>query len=38
MKLDVLSDCVDADHPKLYDDISAGAFLEERLRELGLRK
>lgn len=38
MKLDVLSDCVDADHPKLYEDITAGAFLEERLRELGLRK
>jgi len=38
MKLDVLSDCIDADHPKLYEDITAGAFLEERLRELGLRK
>lgn len=38
MNLDVLSDCIDADHPKLYEDITAGAFLEERLRELGLRK
>ena len=38
MKLDVLPHCVDAAHPKLYDDITAGEFLEERLRELGLRK
>lgn len=38
MKLDVLPHCVDEDHPKLYDDITAGEFLEERLRELGLRK
>ena len=38
MKLDVLPHCVDANNPKLYEDITAGAFLEERLRELGLRK
>lgn len=38
MKLDVLPHCVDEAHPKLYDDITAGEFLEERLRELGLRK
>lgn len=38
MKLDVLSYCIDGDNPKLYDDITAGEFLEERLRELGLRK
>jgi len=38
MKLDVLSHCIDSDNPKLYDDITAGEFLEERLRELGLRK
>ncbi len=38
MKHDVLSHCIDGDNPKLYDDITAGEFLEERLRELGLRK
>jgi hypothetical protein len=38
MKLDVLESCVDKDHPKLYDDITAGDFLNERLVELGLIK
>ena len=38
MKLDVLDSCVDEDNPKLYDDISAGEFLNERLIELGLIK
>ncbi len=38
MKLDVLPHCIDKEHPKLYDDITAGAFLEERLRDLGLKK
>ncbi|WP_274475519.1 isopenicillin N synthase family dioxygenase [Mangrovimonas aestuarii] len=38
MKLDVLENCVDEDHPKLYDDITAGEFLYERLVELGLIK
>ena len=38
MKLDVLPHCIDDDHPKQFNDISAGAFLEERLRDLGLRK
>ncbi|WP_370392537.1 isopenicillin N synthase family dioxygenase [uncultured Winogradskyella sp.] len=38
MKLDVLESCVDKDHPKLYDDITAGEFLNERLVELGLIK
>ncbi len=36
MRLDVLENCADADHPKLYEDISAGEFLHERLVELGL--
>jgi hypothetical protein len=38
MKLDVLDNCVDADHPKLYEDITAGEFLHERLVDLGLIK
>ena len=38
MKLDVLESCVDEDNPKLYDDITAGEFLNERLIELGLIK
>ncbi|MBR9757248.1 MAG: isopenicillin N synthase family oxygenase [Algicola sp.] len=38
MKLDVLDSCVDDAHPKQYDDITAGAFLHERLVELGLIK
>jgi len=38
MKLDVLDSCVDKDHPKQFDDITAGEFLTERLIELGLVK
>jgi isopenicillin N synthase-like dioxygenase len=38
MKLDVLEGCVDEKHPKLFDDITAGEFLNERLVELGLIK
>lgn len=38
MKLNVLENCVDAEHPKLYDDITAGEFLTQRLREIGLIK
>ena len=38
MKLDVLPHCVDKEHPKLYQDITAGAFLDERLHDLGLKK
>ena len=36
MRLDCLENCIDADHPKLYEDISAGEFLYERLVDLGL--
>jgi len=32
MKLDCLEQCIDEKHPKLYDDISAGEFLAQRLR------
>lgn len=38
MPLNCLENCVDADHPKLYEDITAGAFLHERLVDLGLIK
>ncbi|WP_034058475.1 isopenicillin N synthase family dioxygenase [Lacinutrix jangbogonensis] len=38
MKLDVLDSCIDAENPKQFDDISAGAFLDQRLIELGLKK
>lgn len=38
MKLDCLPSCIDENHPKLYDDITAGEFLNERLIELGLIK
>ena len=38
MDLSCLDSCVDADHPKIYEDMSAGEFLEERLREIGLKK
>ncbi|NCT09727.1 MAG: isopenicillin N synthase family oxygenase [Flavobacteriia bacterium] len=38
MKLDVLENCIDKNNPKQFDDITAGEFLEERLRELGLKK
>ncbi|MEB2780367.1 2-oxoglutarate and iron-dependent oxygenase domain-containing protein [Algoriphagus sp. C2-6-M1] len=38
MDLTCLDSCVDTDHPKQFDDVTAGEFLEERLRELGLRK
>ncbi|CCH55410.1 2OG-Fe(II) oxygenase [Fibrisoma limi BUZ 3] len=38
MDLTCLESCVDAEHPKLYTDMTAGEFLDERLRELGLKK
>ena len=38
MSLNCLAECVDKDHPKLYEDITAGEYLNERLRELGLLK
>ena len=38
MKLDVLENCIDAENPKQFDDITAGEFLDQRLRELGLKK
>jgi isopenicillin N synthase-like dioxygenase len=38
MKLDVLENCIDEKNPKQFEDITAGDFLNERLRELGLIK
>ena len=38
MRLDSLENCIDEENPKLYEDISAGEFLYERLVELGLIK
>lgn len=38
MKLDVLKSCVDVENPKQFEDITAGEFLNERLKELGLTK
>ena len=33
-----LRDCIDEQHPKAYADATAGEFLDERLREIGLKK
>jgi isopenicillin N synthase-like dioxygenase len=38
MSLACLESCVDESHPKLYEDITAGGYLDERLREIGLKK
>jgi isopenicillin N synthase-like dioxygenase len=38
MNLAALPDCVDAEHPKCFEDITAGAFLDQRLAEIGLKK
>jgi len=38
MDLSCLENCVDEHHPKQFEDATAGEFLDERLRELGLKK
>lgn len=38
MSLAALENCVDSEHPKIWPDTTAGAFLEERLKEIGLKK
>ena len=38
MSLRCLDVCVDKEHPKAYEDASAGEYLDERLREIGLKK
>ncbi len=38
MSLACLETCIDAAHPKAYPDATAGEYLDERLREIGLKK
>lgn len=38
MSLAALQGCVDEANPKMWDDITAGDFLNQRLREIGLKK
>ena len=38
MDLACLESCIDAEHPKAYEDATAGEYLDERLREIGLKK
>lgn len=38
MRLDCLESCVTAETPLQYSPISAGEYLDERLREIGLKK
>lgn len=37
MDLSCLSTCIDEENPKQYEDVTAGEFLDERLREIGLK-
>lgn len=36
MDLSCLSSCIDSDRPKQFEDLTAGEFLNQRLREIGL--
>jgi len=38
MSLKCLDSCIDQDHPQAYEDATAGEYLDERLREIGLKK
>ncbi len=38
MSLKCLDSCVDDTHPIAYEDATAGEYLDERLREIGLKK
>jgi isopenicillin N synthase-like dioxygenase len=38
MSLACLDSCIDEDHPKIYEDMTAGEYLNQRLREIGLIK
>lgn len=38
MSLACLDSCISETHPKAYTDCTSGQYLEERLREIGLRK
>lgn len=37
MSLAALENCIDSAHPKIYPDCTAGEYLDERLREIGLK-
>ena len=38
MNLAALPGCVNAENPRLWDDTTAGQFLDQRLKEIGLKK
>jgi len=38
MDLTCLDNCIDEQRPKMFEDISAGEFLNQRLAEIGLKK
>jgi hypothetical protein len=38
MDLACLESCIDAENPRHYENLTAGEFLAERLRELGFKK
>ena len=38
MSLRCLDSCINLDNPKLYEDITAGEYLDERLYEIGLKR
>lgn len=38
MDLSCLPNCIDAENPKRFEDITAGEFLNQRLAEIGLKK
>lgn len=38
MSLAALGSCIDQTHEKAYQDITAGGYLDERLKEIGLKK
>jgi isopenicillin N synthase-like dioxygenase len=38
MSLASLESTIDESHPKAYEDATAGEYLDERLREIGLKK
>lgn len=38
MSLACLENCITPDYPKAYEDATAGEYLDERLREIGLKK
>ena len=38
MNISCLDSCIDAENPKLFEAITAGEFLDQRLAEIGLKK